>query len=66
MATSWLQVPREWLESMGEIVRFCGAVMGLVFRPGLQYYFGEALNQAGIRSLGSTTVIWGLVFVLGL
>ncbi|HNC16241.1 MAG TPA: ABC transporter permease, partial [Solirubrobacterales bacterium] len=66
MATSWLQVPREWLESMGEIVRFCGAVMGLVFSGRVFKYFGEVLNQAGILILGSTTVIWGLVFVLGL
>src|SRR5680860_1057831 len=29
-------------------------------------YIGEALNQAGILILGSTTVIFGLVFVLGL
>ena len=66
MATGWLQVPRAWLESMGEIVRFCGAVMGLVFSGRVFKYFGEVLNQAGILILGSTTVIWGLVFVLGL
>ena len=66
MAGGWLQVPRAWLESLGEIARFCGVVMGLVFSGRVFKYFGEVLNQAGILILGSTTVIWGLVFVLGL
>ena len=66
MAAGWLQVPRAWLESIGEIARFCGVVMGLVFSGRVFRYFGEVLNQAGILILGSTTVIWGLVFVLGL
>lgn len=65
-AGGWLQVPRAWLESMGEIVRFCGAVISLVFSGRVIKYFGEVLNQAGILILGSTTVIWGLVFVIGL
>ena len=34
---------------------------GRVFR-----FFGEALRQAGILILGSTLVIWGLVFIIGL
>jgi len=29
-------------------------------------FFGEALRQTGILILGSTIVIWGLVFILGL
>jgi phospholipid/cholesterol/gamma-HCH transport system permease protein len=29
-------------------------------------FFGEALRQAGILILGSTIVIWGLVFIIGL
>ena len=29
-------------------------------------FFGEALRQAGILILGSTLVIWGLAFILGL
>jgi phospholipid/cholesterol/gamma-HCH transport system permease protein len=66
MATGWLQVPRAWLESLGEIGRFCAMVMGQVYSGRVLKYFGEALNQAGILILGSTTVIWGLVFVLGL
>ncbi len=66
MAGGWLQVPRAWLESLGEITRFCGMVISHIFTGRVIKYFGEALNQAGILILGSTTVIWGLVFVLGL
>jgi phospholipid/cholesterol/gamma-HCH transport system permease protein len=51
---------------MGEIFRFCGRVMGLVFSGRVFQFFGEALRQAGILILGSTIVIWGLVFILGL
>src|SRR5947209_14569203 len=29
-------------------------------------FFGEALRQAGILIVGSTLVIWGLVFIAGL
>jgi len=29
-------------------------------------FFGEALRQAGILIVGSTLVIWGLVFISGL
>ncbi len=51
---------------MGEIVRFCLRVMGLVYSGRVFQFFGEALRQAGILILGSTIVIWGLVFILGL
>jgi phospholipid/cholesterol/gamma-HCH transport system permease protein len=66
MATGWLTVPRAWLESLGEIARFCGMVTTHVFTGRVFKYFGEALNQAGVLILGSTVVIWGLVFTLGL
>jgi phospholipid/cholesterol/gamma-HCH transport system permease protein len=62
----WLAIPREWLASMGDIVRFGARVMGLVYSGRVMHFFGEALRQAGILILGSTLVIWGLVFVLGL
>ena len=64
--TGWLAVPREWLSSLGEIGAFCGKTMGLVYSGRVFYFFGEALRQAGILILGSTIVIWGLVFILGL
>ncbi len=66
MATGWLTVPRAWLESLGEITRFCTMVIGQVFSGRVFKYFGEALKQAGILILGSTTVILGLVFTIGL
>ena len=40
--------------------------MGQVYSGRVFRYFGEALNQAGVLILGSTVVIWGLVFTLGL
>ena len=63
---SWLAVPRDWLSSMGEIFRFCGRVVGLVYSGRVFRFSGEALRQAGILILGSAIVIWGLVFFLGL
>lgn len=66
MAGGWLTVPRAWLESIGEISRFCIMVFTHIFSGRVLRYFGETLKQAGILILGSTMVIWGLVFVLGL
>ena len=40
--------------------------MGLVYSGRVFQFFGEALRQAGVLILGSTIVIWGLVFILGL
>jgi phospholipid/cholesterol/gamma-HCH transport system permease protein len=62
----WLAVPRDWLASMGDIVRFGARVMGLVYSGRVMQFFGESLRQAGILILGSTLVIWGLVFIAGL
>ena len=45
--TGWLALPREWLGSMGEITRFCGRVMGLVYSGRVFTFTGEALRQAG-------------------
>jgi phospholipid/cholesterol/gamma-HCH transport system permease protein len=62
----WLAVPRSWLDSIGEITRFCATVVGHVYSGRVMRFFGEALRQAGILILSSTIVIWGLVFILGL
>jgi len=62
----WLAVPRDWLASLGDIGRFCGRVLAIVYSGRVLRFFGEALRQAGILILGSTIVIWGLVFILGL
>src|SRR5690242_21926996 len=61
-----LAVPMAWLSSLGEIARFCGRVMGLVYSGRVFRFFGEALRQAGILITGSAIVIWGLTFILGL
>ena len=62
----WLTVPRDWIANFGEIVKFCGRVMGQVYGLRVFRFFGEALRQAGILILSSTLVIWGLVFIIGL
>jgi len=62
----WLAVPRGWLDSMGEISRFCGTIAAHVYSGRVFRFFGESLRQAGILILGSTMVIWGTVFILGL
>src|ERR1044072_7289819 len=62
----WMAVPRDWLGSLGDIARFSGRVMGVVYSGRVMRFFGEALRQAGILILSSTIVIWGLVFIIGL
>ena len=62
----WMAVPRDWVASFGDIVKFSGRVFGEIFRLRVFRYFGEALRQAGVLIVGSTIVIWGLVFILGL
>src|ERR687897_3164541 len=62
----WLAIPRDWLASLGDIARFCARIVAQVFTLRVFKFFGEALRQAGILILGSTIVIWGLVFILGL
>ena len=66
MGRQWLGVPREWLASFGEIIRFCATVMAEVFSLKVLRFFGEALRQAGLLILSSTLVIWGLIFITGL
>src|SRR3954447_16729978 len=61
-----ISIPRGWLSSLGEIARFCGRVMGIVYSGRVFTFFGETLRQAGILITGSAIVIWGLVFILGL
>ncbi|MGN6256348.1 MAG: ABC transporter permease [Solirubrobacterales bacterium] len=63
---TWLEVPRGWLDSFGEIGRFGARVAGLVYSGRALRFFGEALRQAGILVLGSALIIWAFVFILGL
>jgi phospholipid/cholesterol/gamma-HCH transport system permease protein len=65
MGRQWLAIPRDWLASFGEIVRFCSTVVGEVFTLKVFRFFGEALRQAGLLILSSTLVIWGLIFIIG-
>ena len=64
--TGWLAIPREWIASFGDIVKFCTRVLGEVFGLRVFRFFGEALRQAGLLILSSTLVIWGLIFIIGL
>ncbi|HLM86903.1 MAG TPA: ABC transporter permease [Solirubrobacteraceae bacterium] len=61
-----LTLPREWLAASGEIGAFMGTVVRDVGSLRVLRFFGEALRQAGILIIGSTGVIWGLVFFTGL
>ncbi len=62
----WLDVPRNWLDSFGEIARFGSRVAGLVLTGRVFRFFGEGLRQAGILIFGSAVIIWAFVFILGL
>ena len=64
--SGWLAIPRDWLASFGDILRFCGTVLKHVFGLRVFRYFGEALRQAGVLILSSTLVIGGLTFIIGL
>jgi len=61
-----LAVPREWLAATGEIGRFTGRIVADVYGLRVFRFFGESLRQAGILIVGSTVVIWSLVFLMGL
>jgi phospholipid/cholesterol/gamma-HCH transport system permease protein len=61
-----LAMPREWISTAGEIGRFCATVVGHVWGLRVFRFFGEALRQSGILIVGSTAVIMGFVFIVGL
>jgi phospholipid/cholesterol/gamma-HCH transport system permease protein len=63
---SWATVPRELIESFGDIVKFCWRVVAVIFQGKTAHFFGETLRQGGILIVGSALVIWGLAFILGL
>jgi phospholipid/cholesterol/gamma-HCH transport system permease protein len=64
--SGWLAIPRDWIASFGDIVRFCARVVGEVVGLKVFRFFGEALRQAGLLILSSTLVIWGMIFIIGL
>ena len=61
-----LLMPREWLAATGEIARFGGRMVTDVYGLRVFRFFGESLRQAGILIVGSTLVIWSLVFLMGI
>jgi phospholipid/cholesterol/gamma-HCH transport system permease protein len=61
-----LAMPREWLAATGEIAGFTSHIVRDVWTGKVLRFFGEALRQAGILIVGSTIVIWSLVFITGL
>jgi phospholipid/cholesterol/gamma-HCH transport system permease protein len=66
MGSSWLDVGRDLMASLGDIAKFSWRVMAEVFEGRTLRFFGETLRQAGILILGSALVIWGMAFILGL
>src|SRR5881398_2282444 len=62
-----MAVPRDWVASFGDIVKFSSRVIfGEVLRGRVLKFFGETLRQAGILIIGSTIVILSLCFITGL
>ena len=45
---NWLSVPKDWVASFGEIVKFCSRVVGEVLGLRVLRFTGEALRQAGV------------------
>ncbi|HEX5308408.1 MAG TPA: ABC transporter permease [Solirubrobacteraceae bacterium] len=64
--SSWTGLPREWVSSAGEIGSFAGRVVREVWGLRVLRFFGETIRQSGILILGSTAVIWALIFITGL
>ncbi len=58
--------PEAWLSGAGDIADFMASVVRDVLALRVFRFFGEALRQSGILIVGSTGVIWGLVFISGL
>jgi phospholipid/cholesterol/gamma-HCH transport system permease protein len=57
---------RELLSSAGELGGFTGNIVRDVYGLRVFHFFGEALRQSGILIVGSTAIIWTLMFILGL
>src|SRR6201991_3320627 len=62
----WLAVPKDWIGSFGSIAKFSGKILKKVYTLRVLHFFGETLRQCGVLILGSTLVIWGMVFIVGL
>ena len=66
MGRTWLAVPKDWIANFGTIAKFGTRAVTDVLSGRVLRFFAEALRQAGVLIIGSTIVIWGLAFILGL
>ena len=66
MGRSWLAIPRDWIASFGDLVKFSARVCAELLSGRVFRFFGEVLRQAGVLIVGSTIVIWSLAFIIGL
>jgi phospholipid/cholesterol/gamma-HCH transport system permease protein len=64
--TELLAMPRQWFAKAVEIIDFTTTVFMEVWGLRVMRFFGEGLRQAGIIIVGSTAIIWTLMFILGL
>ena len=63
---TWLSVPKDWIASFGEMAAFIVRTLAVVLNGRVLRFSGEVLRQAGVLIVGSTLVIWGLIFIIGL
>jgi phospholipid/cholesterol/gamma-HCH transport system permease protein len=54
------------LTAFGDLLAFCGRVIGGILRGRVLRFIGEVLRQAGILVTGSVAIVLLLVFILGL
>jgi phospholipid/cholesterol/gamma-HCH transport system permease protein len=62
----WLRIPQGWLVATGDVAKFCSRLLRDILSLRVLRFFGETLRQAGILILGTSMVIWGAAFTLGL
>ena len=60
------EVLRGWLTTSGEMGKFFARILKDVYGLRVLKFAGEVLRQCGVLILGSTLVIWTLVFFVGL
>jgi phospholipid/cholesterol/gamma-HCH transport system permease protein len=64
--SSWLEQPKDVVGALGEQGKFFGEILRRIFSLRVLRFSGETLRQAGVLITGSTLVIWGLIFIIGL
>lgn len=56
----------EWVEAFGRVVKFGSEVVTDIYLGRVITFFGEVLRQAGVLIIGSSVVIWTMMFFVGL